>query len=183
MHNKKIVISGGPGSGKTTIIEGLRKRGYYCLDEVSREYITAGKAAGKENHFEEDPLAFSKLLWRGRIDQYQKADEHFANKSDEKVAFFDRSLIDVVAYLHHKNATVQAWEEALKTHPYDRCFLVAPVAEIYQTDDLRMESFEQSMILHQQLIKTYRQYGEIVEVPFLSPEERVDFILKHSSVE
>ena len=149
------------------------------MEEVSREYIAAGKAAGKENHFEEDPLAFSKLLWKGRIEQYHKAEEHFANNPDEKFAFFDRSLIDVVAYLHHKNTTVEAWEEGLKTHPYDRCFLVAPVAEIYQTDHLRMESFELAVVLHQQLVKSYKQYGQIVEVPFLSPEERVDFILKH----
>ena len=149
------------------------------MEEVSREYIAAGKAAGKENHFEEDPLAFSKLLWKGRIEQYHKAEEHFSNNPVEKFAFFDRSLIDVVAYLHHKNTTVEAWEEGLKTHPYDRCFLVAPVAEIYQTDHLRMESFEQAVVLHQQLVKSYKQYGQIVEVPFLSPEERVDFILKH----
>ena len=149
------------------------------MEEVSREYIAAGKAAGKENHFEEDPLAFSKLLWKGRIEQYHKAEEHFANNPDEKFAFFDRSLIDVVAYLHHKNTTVEAWEAGLKTHPYDRCFLVAPVAQIYQTDHLRMESFEQAVVLHHQLVKSYKQYGQIVEVPFLSPEERVDFILKH----
>ena len=149
------------------------------MEEVSREYIAAGKAAGKENHFEEDPLAFSKLLWKGRIEQYHKAEQHFVNNPDEKFAFFDRSLIDVVAYLHHKNTTVEAWEAGLKTHPYDRCFLVAPVAEIYQTDHLRMESFEQAVVLHQQLVKSYKQYGQIIEVPFLSPEERVDFILKH----
>lgn len=149
------------------------------MEEVSREYIAAGKAAGKENHFEEDPLAFSKLLWKGRIEQYHKAEKYFVNKPDEKFVFFDRSLIDVVAYLHHKNTTVEAWEAGLKTHPYDRCFLVAPVAEIYQTDHLRMESFEQAVVLHQQLVKSYKQYGQIVEVPFLSPEERVDFILKH----
>lgn len=149
------------------------------MEEVSREYIAAGKAAGKENHFEEDPLAFSKLLWKGRIEQYHKAEEYFSNNPDEKFAFFDRSLIDVVAYLHHKNTTVEAWEAGLKTHPYDRCFFVAPVAEIYQTDHLRMESFKQAVVLHQQLVETYKQYGQIVEVPFLSPEERVDFILKH----
>ena len=149
------------------------------MEEVSREYIAAGKAAGKENHFEEDPLAFSKLLWKGRIKQYHKAEKHFVNNPDEKFAFFDRSLIDVVAYLYHKNTTVEAWESGLKTYPYDHCFLVAPVAEIYQTDHLRMESFEQAVVLHQQLVKSYKKYGQIVEVPFLSPEERVDFILKH----
>ena len=83
------------------------------MEEVSREYIAAGKAAGKKIILRKI-LVFSKLLWKGRIEQYHKAEGHFVNNPDEKFAFFDRSLIDVVAYLHHKNTTVEAWEAGLK---------------------------------------------------------------------
>ena len=154
-------------------------QGYFCLEEVSREYIAAGKAAGKENHFEEDPLAFSRLLWSGRLAQFQEATDFLNKNPEEKYAFFDRSLVDIVAYLHHKNTTVVEWEHALKMHRYDLVFLVAPVEEIYQKDNLRMESFEHATILHQRLVEEYKQLGPIIEVPFLSPEERVKFILNH----
>ncbi|HEX5742987.1 MAG TPA: AAA family ATPase, partial [Flavobacteriaceae bacterium] len=36
MQNK-IVITGGPGTGKSTLINELIKRGYNCLEEISRD--------------------------------------------------------------------------------------------------------------------------------------------------
>ena len=59
---------------------------------------------------------FSRLLWEGRINQYQQADRYLINHSEEKFAFFDRSLVDVVAYLKYKNTPVKQWEELLKQY-------------------------------------------------------------------
>ena len=36
INTSKIVISGGPGGGKTTIINSLKDMGYYCYDEISK---------------------------------------------------------------------------------------------------------------------------------------------------
>ncbi len=58
-------------------------------------------------------------------------------------------------------------------------FLIAPEKSIYTTDDQRMESFEEAMVLHQKLKDTYQGLGKIIEVPFLSPDKRLDFILTH----
>ena len=33
------IITGGPGSGKTSVIYELRERGYPCVDEVGRKII------------------------------------------------------------------------------------------------------------------------------------------------
>ena len=34
MKLKKVIITGGPGTGKTSIIKELKKRGYFCNDEI-----------------------------------------------------------------------------------------------------------------------------------------------------
>jgi predicted ATPase len=42
-----IVIIGGPGTGKTTIIDGLIAKGHCCYPEISRE-VTGGKKRSRD---------------------------------------------------------------------------------------------------------------------------------------
>ena len=67
--NKKIVISGGPGSGKTTLVNLLRVKGYECMDEFSRTIIKRAQKQGENNFFKSQPLEFSKEVWNGRKEQ------------------------------------------------------------------------------------------------------------------
>ncbi len=34
--NKKIIITGGPGTGKTSLIEELKRKNFNCFNEISR---------------------------------------------------------------------------------------------------------------------------------------------------
>ena len=45
-ENKKVVITGGPGSGKSTLINLLARSGYNCLKEFSRTLIQKYKNKG-----------------------------------------------------------------------------------------------------------------------------------------
>ena len=36
---QNYIITGAPGTGKTTIINALKKEGYSCAEEISRELI------------------------------------------------------------------------------------------------------------------------------------------------
>ncbi len=176
---KKIVISGGPGSGKTSLINLFKERGYRCFDEISRTFIQGGKEDGIDNIFNSQPLSFSTFLWEGRKADYFSANALEFSPNEKPWVFFDRALPDVTAYLNHKGIVKEDWENDLKMYSYDLVFLIAPVASIYKKDDLRMESFEESLALHKQLKKTYLGLGEIIEVPLLSLEERLHFILNH----
>ena len=70
MRNKKIVITGGPGSGKSVIINELEKRGYHVKHEIVRVLYKEGINKGVNNAFKDDPLEFSKKLLDYRINQF-----------------------------------------------------------------------------------------------------------------
>ena len=68
---KRILLTGGPGTGKTTVLQNLEKRAYTCLPEVSREIIIeAQKNRGIDQLFLTHPDEFNEKLLSGRISQY-----------------------------------------------------------------------------------------------------------------
>ncbi|PHR94676.1 MAG: ATPase, partial [Leeuwenhoekiella sp.] len=67
MIPKRIVLIGGPATGKTTLLNALRSRGYQCLEEVSRQVTQAAQQEGVEQLFLTEPLLFSDKLLETRI--------------------------------------------------------------------------------------------------------------------
>lgn len=92
----KIVITGGPGTGKTSIINELLHRDYVCLEEISRQVTLEAQQSGIEQLFLTEPLLFSDMLLEGRKKQFIKA-----NSSEEALLFLDRGIPDVVAYMDY----------------------------------------------------------------------------------
>ena len=76
-ENKKIVISGGPGSGKTTLVNLLRRNGYVCVDEFSRTLIENAQKKGEHNIFKSQPLYFSEEVWKARREKYENYGIYF----------------------------------------------------------------------------------------------------------
>ena len=66
--NKKVVITGGPGTGKTSVIKELIVKGYKCYNEGSRDIISKINLKGKT--FKSDPLMFSDSLYEARNKHY-----------------------------------------------------------------------------------------------------------------
>ena len=44
----KVVITGGPGTGKSTVIKELAKRNFTCMPEISREITQDARQNGTE---------------------------------------------------------------------------------------------------------------------------------------
>lgn len=170
----KIVITGGPGSGKTTIIDALSGLGHLCLPEISRELIMEARKNGIEQLFLTQPLLFSEMLLEGRRKQFFQADI----ASQERV-FIDRGIPDILAYMHYiGDAYPSVFDTYCRDHKYDRVFLLPPWEEIYVSDEARYENFEQAKLIFSHLRETYSHYGyELIEVPTAPTMERVQFIL------
>ena len=176
MKTQKIVLIGGPGTGKTTLINALKTKGYNCMEEISRQITLEAQEKGIEQLFLEDPLLFSEHLLLGRQKQFLEA-----NAIEDGVVFFDRGIPDVVAYLDYlKTGYPNTFKTICSQHIYDKIFILKPWKAIYKQDNERYETFEQALILHNFLVKTYTDYGySIIETPFGTVEERLDFILNN----
>ena len=176
MKTQKIALIGGPGTGKTTLINALRTKGYSCMEEISRQITLEAQQKGIEQLFLEDPLMFSEHLLLGRQKQFLAADS-----LQHQLVFFDRGLPDVVAYLDYlKYSYPVSFKTICSQHTYNKVFILTPWKAIYEQDNERYETFEQALILYDFLVKTYTDYGySIIETPFGTVEERLNFILNH----
>ena len=174
MNTKKIVITGGPGTGKTSIINELNKRGHNCIEEISRQITLKAREDGIEQLFLTKPLLFSEMLLEGREQQFLDADA-----SKESFVFLDRGIPDVVAYMDFIGDTYpQEFIDSCKNNLYDHVFILAPWQEIFSSDSERYENFEQAIEIHKHLLNTYKTYNySLLDVPFGSVESRADFIL------
>jgi predicted ATPase len=63
---------------------------------------------------------------------------------------------------------------------YSKVFILPPWKEIFTKDDERMEDFESTFAAFETIKATYEKFGyAVIELPKVSIEERVDFILSH----
>jgi predicted ATPase len=170
-----VVIIGGPVTGKTTIIDELKSRGFCCYPEISRQVTLEAKKQGIEQLFLENPLLFSELLLEGRKKQLLSA-----QTEAHSIVFLDRGIPDVLAYMHYIGDSYPAFfNQACQENKYTKVFILPPWEEIYISDNERYENFEQAKLINNHLIETYSNYGyELIEVPKDSLDNRILFILE-----
>ncbi|WP_298904667.1 ATP-binding protein [uncultured Psychroserpens sp.] len=174
MNTRKIVITGGPGTGKSSIINELISRNHICFEEVSRQVTLDARREGIEQLFLTKPLLFSELLLKARTQQFLDAET-----IEKELIFLDRGLPDVLAYMDYvKSDYPKYFTETCEAHVYDKVFVLAPWQEIFVSDSERYENFDQAIEIHHALLDTYQRFGyELIDVPFASIEQRADFIL------
>ena len=186
MDFKRIVITGAPGTGKTTVIKSLENSGYYCFHEIIRTMTLEAKKLQRPNtmlsnpiDFVDDSLAFNRALLQGRLEQFKQA-----GNLKEKILFYDRGIPDVLAYMDYFGQEYgKEFTEVSISNRYDQVFILPPWEEIYVQDNERLESYSQAVDLHVHLEETYRSLGyNIVEVPFGTVQQRLNFIINRITV-
>lgn len=171
-----IVITGGPGTGKSTIIDALIEKGYSCYPEISREVTLEAKRQGVDQLFLTEPLLFSQMLLDGRLKQYQNA-----LQESSSLVFIDRGVPDILAYMHFIGDDYpDHFDHSCQECRYSKVFVLPPWEEIYESDEARYENFEQAKVIYDHLKSTYAKYGyDLTEVPTGTVENRIHYILKH----
>lgn len=174
MNIKKIVITGGPSTGKTSLIKKIGEEGFPCFEEISREITLEARKEGIPQLFITDPLLFSERILQGRIKQFNIADT-----LDRPIIFFDRGIPDVLAYMDCVGQTYgQHFKDACISHKYDHIFLLPPWKEIHASDNERYESYEEARRIHIFLERTYTHFGyKITHLPKDTVEGRTTFVL------
>ena len=171
--SQKYIISGAPGTGKTTIINALKKKDHYCAEEISRELIAEQLAIGGNILPWKDQISFENQIANRRYKQYLDSPENC-------ICFFDRSSIDCIAYLNsNKLKATSQINQIIKNCIFNKTVFYTPIwEEIYKNDRERQESFNQSIKIDKHLKDSYIKFGYVlIEIPKLSVEERVKFIL------
>ena len=167
------VITGGPGSGKTTTVDLLQQLGYKVTIEHARHYVDTQMQTGKTV---EEIRSNQELFQMGILDM-QIEQEASLNPNDE--VFLDRALPDALAYVHFlKLAINPKVAEASVRWRYRKVFILdlLPLVKDYA----RREDQQAQSAIHQMLIDVYSKLNySIVRIPVLPPEERVKFILEH----
>ena len=179
---KKVVITGAPGTGKTVIINALEVKGYQCFHEIIRAMTAKTRSEGTSKKqvsnplaFVDDPYTFNQRLLEGRL-----ADFKASEKTKKTVSFFDRGMPDVLAYMNYFNQPYNKdFKKICRKNTYNKIFILPPWKEIYRRDNERLETFDQAEQLHEQLLKSYQEFGYApILVPKTSIHNRISFILK-----
>lgn len=170
---KKYIITGAPGTGKTTLIDSLRTDGFNCFEEVSRKLITSQQEQKGNKTPWQDVVGFTNLV-------YQKITAELNLKSN-KITFVDRGLADNIAYLKLKEHPIcsKFLNFNYKKHYHVTVFMLPPWQEIYTEDPQRLQSFEDAKKLHNLLVETYTNLGFLVKnLPKTTISKRLNFIKK-----
>lgn len=171
----QVVITGGPGTGKTSILKLLAKK-FPVMKESARLVLARNKLFKGKDAKQAGGKKFQEAIWNLEVN-------HFAQglMRKEKVVFYDRGFFDGFAYaqLGHLNGLHKRVMQG-KHIMYDAVFLVNPLPQkYYSTDAKRKESYSEAKKIHALIASMYKKYGyKPITVPFNTVQNRARFIVQ-----
>ena len=173
-----FVLTGGPGVGKTTLVEHLRAEGEFCIDETARAVIREQVASGGDSLPWGDTQAYFEAVARRDVAIFDRmADE-------ARTVFFDRGVVDCACWaVDHQITSPSDLIAALKAR---RCsatvFVAPPWREIYATDAERKQDWAEAEATYHRIRRCLAQLDyQAVELPKVSVAERAAFVRQVST--
>lgn len=164
---QKYVLTGGPGSGKSSIILALEQQGEFVIREAAEDYIRFRQAQGQKEPWTEpdfqDRILDLQIQRESRIPYYA-----------ERV-FIDRGLADGLTYVAEGTKTYTRIKQASKTK-YEKIFIIALLDDIEKTA-IRRENYEEAKTIEDNLHRIYKELDyEPIRINSGPLEERVQDI-------
>lgn len=185
IKSRKFIITGGPHSGKSSVISLIESRGIQVLHETARLIIM-------EDQMERDADPLFKQLYPWEDQQIFCRRCHERQKEREKelkegLAVLDRSIIDNLAY-----AVVAGIELDKRIYVdiadanYEKKVFFFELLGQYTMDDQRKDTPEQVNAVHREIYRAYSGLGfEMITIPLFSTDmeiniqKRADMLLDH----
>ena len=169
-RTRSIAITGGPGAGKSSLLEELARRGFETSDEVARDIL---KSPGGMELRAKDPLGFADAMLEAQIKAWEEA------SLSPGPVIFDRGFADIVGFLRIEGlAVAERFDAACRRYCFDGpIFRAAAWREIYRCDDQRIQSWEEAFASDALASKVWREYGyDLIELPQATIAARADFV-------
>jgi predicted ATPase len=177
MHTESVdrlfVITGGPGSGKSTLVAELAHSGIATMPEAGRSIIQDQVAIGGSALPWADRSAFAESMLSWELRSYRAAAEM------SETVIFDRGIPDVAGYLRLCGLAVPDHvRRAAELYRYHRrVFLAPPWADIFTQDAERKQTFAEAQATCDAVSEVYRSIGyELIPLPLAPVRERVAFV-------
>ncbi len=173
----KIIITGAPHTGKTTLLGVLKSRhpDYIYIPEaatlvIENEYRQEKSQEGYVGTFPwNNYAAFGPKVIAKAIELEKDL------PSEPGLAILDRSLIDTIAYAKMNDCEhlLSDLHNQIKAAHYRKAFFCDFVGT-YQSDHIRSESFEEAQMTQHALQTAYEECDiEVIEMPAIPVEERI----------
>ena len=169
------IITGGPGAGKTTLIEALAARGHATAGESGRTILQHQRRIDGPAQHQRDAGLYAELMLA------RDMENHARMTAAKGPVFFDRGVPELVGYFELMGLSVPAhFERAAARYRYNAAVFIAPPwPEIYAHDAERKQSLGEMQRSYDAAAAIYPRLGySLVELPRVSVDARVAFVLE-----
>lgn len=177
---KRYILTGTPGSGKTSIIHELKSKGYAVVEEAATDVIALELANGNLEHWMQ-PDFIDKIVC------LQKQRQINTSTFPCELQFYDRSPICTYALSRHLGyppsaCLLEEMKRIERENIYQKQVFFIENLGFCQPTEARKISFEESLLFEKIHLEIYTSFGyELIKIPPHSLPKRVQSIIESFS--